>query len=81
MRGMLAVKAHVRGGKLVLDEPTETNLPEGNVVHLVALEDDEEMDEEERERLDASLARSRAQVRAGQWIDADEVIRRMMARG
>jgi len=34
---MQAFKAHVRGGRLVLDEPTD--LPEGEVVELVPVDD------------------------------------------
>jgi len=39
------------------------------------------MDEEERERLDASLELSMGQARAGQFFDADQVIRKLVARG
>jgi hypothetical protein len=67
---MRALKAHVRGGRLVLDEPTE--LPEGTEVELVPVDD--EFDPEERARLDAALERSRAQARPGQLIDGDTVI-------
>ena len=48
---MQALKAHVRGGRLVVDEPTD--LPDGTEVELVAV--DEELDPEERARLDAAL--------------------------
>lgn len=41
---MQAMKAHVKGGRLVLDEPTD--LPDGEVVYLVPL--------------DASIAQARA---------------------
>lgn len=75
---MQALKAQVKGGRLILDLPTD--LPEGEVVELVAV-DGAEMDDDERERLDAALERSAGQARAGQIVDADDVIRRLMARG
>lgn len=75
---MQALKAHVKGGRLVLDEPTD--LPEGEVVELVPV-DYADMDEDERERLDAALERSMSQARAGQLVEADEVIRKLMTRG
>lgn len=75
---MHALKAHVKGGRLLLDESTDPS--EGEVVELVPVED-VELDEEERERLDAALELSASQARAGQLIDADEVVRDLTARG
>lgn len=74
---MKALKAHVRGGRLVIDEPTE--LPEGTEVDLTILEDDD-FDPEERARLDAALERSAAQARAGRLIDGDAVLEKLLAR-
>ncbi len=73
---MRALKAHVRGGRLVLNEPT--SLPEGTEVELVAVDDD--FDPEERARLDAALERSMVQARAGQLIDGDTVIGKLLTR-
>jgi hypothetical protein len=75
---MRALKAQVRGGRLVLDEPTE--LPEGTEVELTLVEDDE-FDPEERARLDAALELSMAQARAGQLVDGDAVIKKLLDRG
>jgi hypothetical protein len=75
---MQALKAHVKGGRLVLDEPTD--LPEGEVVELVPV-DEVELDDDERERLDTALEVSMRQARAGQLVDAEQVIRKLMARG
>ncbi len=55
------LKAQVRGGRLVLDEPTE--LPEGSEV--------------DRARLDASLQRSAEQFAEGRGIDADQALARL----
>ena len=65
------MKAKVRGGRLVLDEPTD--LPEGAEVELVAVVEDE-LTGDDRRRLDADLARSREQSRAGALIDAHVVL-------
>lgn len=81
---MRALKAHVRGGRLVLDEPTE--LPEGTEVELVPIDDEvlasggDYLDDEERERLHASLERGLEDVRAGRTVDAREVIAELRAR-
>lgn len=73
---MRALKAQVRGGRLVLDEPTR--LPEGTEVELIALQD--ELAPEEQARLDAALERSMAQAGAGQLIDAEAVIASLLNR-
>jgi len=71
-------KAVVRSGRIVIDEPTD--LPEGTTLALAVVEDDG-MTDEERARLHESLRRSIAQARAGQLVDGDQVIRRLLARG
>lgn len=77
---MLALKASVRNGRLVLDEPTE--LPEGAVVDLVAIGGDalDDLDDEERRGLHAALAEGIAQDDAGDTVDADEVLAQLRAR-
>jgi hypothetical protein len=70
---MRALKAHVKGGRLVMDEPTE--LPEGEVVDLVPLDEvlaagGDYLDDDERERLHESLRESIRQMQAGQGMDA-----------
>ncbi len=77
---MLAHKASVRNGRLVLDEPTE--LPDGAVVDLVAIDADvlDDLDEAEREELRAALAEGIAQDDAGDTVDADEVLARLRTR-
>ncbi len=76
---MLAMKASVRNGRLVMDEPTE--LPEGAVVELIAVEGSvDDLDDQQREALHAALAEGIAQDEAGETFDADEVIERLRAR-
>lgn len=71
----LTMKAQVRGGRLVLDEPTD--LPEGSEVELVLADEGDELDDEDRARLHASLQRSDEQLQAGRGIDADEALARL----
>jgi hypothetical protein len=68
------MKAHVRGGR-VLDEPTD--LPDGTEVELTVVEDDD-FELVERARLDASLELSAAQTSAGQLVDGDAVIQKLL---
>lgn len=71
----LTLRAQVRAGRLVLDEPTE--LPEGTEVELVLADEGDELDESDRALLHASLARSAEQFRAGRGIDAEEALARL----
>jgi hypothetical protein len=73
---MRALKAHVRGGQLVLDEPTE--LPEGTEVELVPVEDDE-LDEAGRAELEAALDESEAELDAGEGVGEDQLWARLRA--
>jgi hypothetical protein len=80
---MRALKAHVTGGRLVLDEPTD--LPEGEDVELVPLDEvlasgGDYLDPEERQRLEQSIDRGLEDVRAGRTVDAEQVIAKLLAR-
>ena len=75
--GGVVLKARVRGGRLLLDEPTD--LPEGTEVALTPVLDDD-LHAEERRALDSSLARSAAQLARDDLVDADEVLRRLERR-
>lgn len=72
--GNVVLKAQVRGGRLVLDEPTD--LPDGTEVELTPVLDDD-LDAEERRALESSLARSAAQLARNDLVDAAEVLRRL----
>ena len=79
---MHALRAQVKNGRLVLDEPTD--LPEGEVVELVPVDEvlasgGDYLDDEERERLHESLRESIEQMKAGQLIDADEALAELRA--
>ena len=74
------LKARVRNGRLVLDEPTD--LPEGEEVELVladADDMDDDLSEDERRQLDESIAVSFEQAKNGQLIDGDEVLAKLRA--
>lgn len=72
--GMQPLKARVRGGRLVLDEPTD--LPEGTEVELTLAD---EMSDEERQELDAEIDAGCDEADQGLGEDADVVIARMEA--
>jgi hypothetical protein len=74
---MQPLKAQVRNGRLVLDEPTD--LPEGEIVELVPLNDilgmeGDDLDDEERAELNRDLEASFVEEEAGQLIDAADAI-------
>ena len=62
----MPLRARVKNGRLLLDEPTE--LPDGTEVNLAVLDD------EDRARLHAALEASEGELKAGKGIPAAEVI-------
>jgi hypothetical protein len=78
------LRAVVKNGRLVLDEPTD--LLEGEVVELVPADaplDDatDHLDDEERARLHAAIDRGLADIEAGRTVPAEAVIEMLRARG
>jgi hypothetical protein len=73
---MRALKAHVKGGRLVLDEPT--NLPDGAEVR-VALVDDDELDDAEGAKLHAAIEAAEAELDAGQAVSEEDLWARLQA--
>ncbi len=67
----MRLMAHVRGGRLVVDEPTE--LPEGAEVE-VEIVDGADLDDVERAALHAALAESEDDVAAGRLRPAADVL-------
>ncbi len=83
MISMHPLKAHVRNGRLVLDEPTDR--PEGDEVELVPLDEvlasgGDYLDAEERERLHDAIERGLDDVQAGRTVDAQLVLDELRAR-
>ena len=74
---MNAVKAHVKNGRLIVDEPTD--LPEGTVVPLEIADDWDDLDDEERAALHESLRESVEQMKAGQTIDIEQALAELQA--
>ncbi len=77
MSSMNAVKAHVKNGRLIVDEPTD--LPEGTVIELVPAERDDEMDAEERAELEAAIDEGIADFEAGRIVDEETVRAKLRA--
>ncbi len=69
----MTLKARVRAGRLVLDEPTD--LPEGTEIQLLPLDPGDWLDEADRAALHAALAESSDDVAAGRLVDANELLR------
>ena len=67
---MLTVRARVKNGRLLVDEPTD--LPEGTEVELTALDDD--LDDDDRAQLHAALDAADDELRAGKGIPGERVI-------
>lgn len=73
---MQALKAVVKNGRLVLDEPTK--LPEGTEVELLSVDD--AIDPEERARLLQSIEDGFADIERGDHLDAFEFVARLRAK-
>ena len=78
MGSMATLKAQVRNGRLVLDEPTE--LPEGAVVEFTIADDSDDLDDEERAALREALGRSWCSAAAGDTKPAEEILRVLRTR-
>jgi hypothetical protein len=73
---MQALRAQVKNGRLVLDEPTD--LPDGAEVEVVVLDDDSSA--EDRSALHASLDRALEDSEAGRGVDAAAYLEQYRAR-
>ncbi len=73
MGHMRTLKARVKNGRLVLDEPT--GLPEGTVLNLVAAEAGDDLDAKERAALHRALRKGWASLRGGRRVAAKDVLR------
>ena len=74
----MTMKATVRHGRLVLDEPT--TLPEGTEVEMLPLDPGDWLDDAERAALHAALAQSEADVVGDRLIDAVDVLKSLRTR-
>jgi hypothetical protein len=69
---MSHLRAVVRNGRIVLDEPTA--LPEGTVLNLVLDDEGDNLDEQERALLRTAIREGLAEAEAGHLIAADELL-------
>jgi len=74
----MTIKARVRAGRLVIDEPT--TLPDGTEVELLPLDPGDWLDDTDRAALHAALGESEADIAAGRVVDAAEVLRELRSR-
>jgi len=74
----MTLKARVKAGRLVVDEPTD--LPEGTVVELLPLDPGDWLDDEDRAALHEALRASEDDVNAGRLVDADAILRQLRSR-
>jgi len=74
----MTIKARVRAGRLVLDEPTD--LPEGSEIELLPLDPGDWLDETDRAALHQALRESDADVAQDRLVDAEEILRELRSR-
>ena len=72
LRAMKPLRATVKNGRITLDEPTD--LPEGTVLELEAVDTLDDMDPEDREALMQCLERSIQEAEQGLVVPAEEVL-------
>jgi hypothetical protein len=74
----MVIKGRVEGGRLRVDEPT--NLPEGTEIDMVPLDPENELDDADRKALHKLLEESDADVKAGRFVDAADVLKGLRSR-
>jgi hypothetical protein len=72
------LRARVRNGRIVLDEPT--TLPEGTEVDLVLADGGDDLDDQERAELEQAIEEGLADAREGRHEDASVVMARLRSR-
>lgn len=72
---MSIVRARVKGGHIVVEEPTD--LPEGMELTVAVLDADDEMSDSERTALEATIEQGRADIAAGRGISAEDLLSRL----
>jgi hypothetical protein len=75
---MSELRARVKNGRLVLDEATD--LPEGTEADLVPADWWDDLGDEDRQQLEAALARSERDVEAGRVKPAADLLRSLRLR-
>jgi hypothetical protein len=75
---MSPIRAKVKNGRLVLDEPT--NLPDGMTLDLVLDDEGDDLTPQERKVLDDAITKAWASAQAGKLRPADQLIAELRAR-
>ena len=73
------MRARVQNGRIVIDDPV-TDLPEGTELHLVPVDEGDDLDAEERAALHESIREGIEDMEAGRTFDASEVIAELRSR-
>ena len=76
---MKLLRARIQDGHIVPDEPS--GLPEGTVVNIAVLDEGNDLEESEREALNATIRASHASLRSGEAIAAEDVLRELDSLG
>jgi hypothetical protein len=74
---MPVFKAHVRNGRIVVDQPTD--LPDGTELYLLPIQDGDELNYKERAALHASIEEAENELDAGQVVSEEELWARLRA--
>lgn len=72
------IRAHVRNGRLIVDQ--ETDLPEGMVIELVIVDEGDDLGVEERARLHRALESAWESTERGLGHEAGDVLRDLRQR-
>jgi len=76
---MSLLYGRVQGGRIVIRDPVD--LPEGTEVRLELVEqdDDDQLDAEDRARLEAAITKGRQEIADGKGIPAEQVVAELWA--
>jgi hypothetical protein len=74
----MTIKARVREGRLVVDEPTD--LPDGTEIELLPLDPGDWLDEAGRTALHEALRQSDTDIAVGRLVDAEEILKEIKSR-
>ena len=74
----MGVRAIVHNGRLTVEQPID--LPDGTVLDLVIDDEGDQLDDLEREALNAAIARSLSESAEGHTAPAEEIINKLRAR-
>jgi len=75
---MSGIRAKVKDGRLLLDEPT--SLPEGTVLELVVDDEGDDLTDEERQALNEAIRRAWVSAAAGRVKPAEAIVDELRTR-